>query len=350
MSNRIQETYTFFLVGNYKENSPLTLTIPAFATRFEQGESFEDDKYVKICNAKGVNTIYQDRFNKELDRKDPVPIDFINGICVVNRREKNKLEFLKNHPLRVGNEDVKLDKKSPSLFKLYEPAKEAENTIQSQRYFAKAMTLVLDGDFKGKLVPIARYLGINVDKEEAIIRHNLIRQAEADPEYFLELYEDPTIDRFSQVCEAFEKGIIEKDGNAVRFKGNKNLITKVPHGMDAEQYVTEMSLTVAHVKNAWHEVARRLGGRELTEASIINPSATLKELKNMEVADVIKLAIEGGVIPKKGGKGSIYVWKTKDNQGTKELSLRGYEGVSAHFESNPDDYQSLLLSLTTPIE
>lgn len=181
----------------------------------------------------GERTIWMDEQDTPPDAKVRVSIEFLNGMKIVNPREKTLLEYLR---IVNWNDDIESDVRMPNkpiLFYENKPGSKAKEIMADDKQTIKAINAAYELDLES-LISYARVLKVDVKRDPADIRYAMRIIAEENPTAFLEGLNNPTTSRSNKVLQAIERGIIIADHakRSMRWANNGATIMSAPVGQD----------------------------------------------------------------------------------------------------------------------
>ena len=229
---------TYVLSQQLAENSygrlyPITSSITSRQLIFD--EKTKSRRYIRC--AKGERSIFEDEQspNALVER-----IIFKNGVFNVHESDTHILNFLDSCDWNESK--VNRDTRVNALFRKEDHELEAKEMNEEFNISYEAETIARNMDFES-LLDFCRSARINIDRSADEIKFDVFRTARNEPEYFLDVYNDPVMKRVSKVRKAEEEGILYFD-NAKRQAfliqaGNKESVKVLPLGVDMRQAFAE---------------------------------------------------------------------------------------------------------------
>lgn len=310
-NQREREHYTFILcneaesniirdqAGNFRRY-PISLSIPAETTAIDDTGDIRTIRYIP-----GQKSVFKDEQKIDSDRNIVRLIakpSFQNGVLIVPRTQKNLLEFLRLHPSNEANQDWRLPGQR-AMFREHNPEALAKKQNEQTRAVVNAIKMVYEAPFREKIVPLARYLGYDVNKESDLILYDIQAFAQNNPQDFIELIDSAVVQRHEEVVEARDRGIIRILDDRITWADGRQ-ITAVPANYDALEYMAEVSFDQAH-RTTWMEIQRKMNKqteRKPSDEALVE--ATQKslgvELADLPTGDLVEAALEVGAIESKG--------------------------------------------------
>jgi aspartate carbamoyltransferase regulatory subunit len=217
----------FELISSKKDaKGKRTYPVSAF---FEAREIIYDpttNKRREIRYCKNEPSIYVEEQNK-LSR--PETLKFSQGIIVVMPDNPALLEYLRASNLNKSNKN-RLSDLNPEFFEVSKK-KEATVSIEDEITSLEAIQLALTAPLE-KIIPIAKYLGVNTNRSISEIRYDLKSMATKNVKGFTELFDNKEAFLTGSVKMSQEYGIIKIENSKISWD-NGTLITAIPMGKDA---------------------------------------------------------------------------------------------------------------------
>lgn len=217
---------------------------------------------------------------------------FTDGILAVPKTNKLLIEFLRLHPNNEANQHYGFERQR-AIFREHDAEKIARQQNEESMKLSKVTSLVYTSDFFKKVRPVAKYLGISTDKSEELIKYDLEQFAKNNPDDFLDLMgqDFAVVERFNQVCDAEDRGILVMDKNTIKWADGR-VIANVPANYESREYMTHISFDKDH-RATWNHIVdlmKKQGGSEDDEEELIgsNEGARLEELSIEDLFDVAK--------------------------------------------------------------
>ena len=223
---------------------------------------------------------------------------FINGLLMVKSNQKNLLEFLRNHPENDANPHLRVNNKQRSIFRERNPVAIAQKQNEQTKLLVKVEGMVFTADFDTKILPIAKYLKIDIDQDAQLILFDVKRYAVDNPREFLELMDSPKVERVSIIENAVAVGILRVEGQRVLWADSRQIVD-VPTNYDPIHYLAEVSFDKSY-RSVWAEITRLLDKRTnpQKDAEQIEqaPSTVEDSLDKINVSDLFESLKDAGEI------------------------------------------------------
>lgn len=219
--------------NSYGKLYPLTTSISARQLIFD--DKTKSRRYIRC--AKGELSVFEDEQspNALVER-----IIFKNGVLTVHEHDSHIINFMTQSDWNENkpNRDTRVN----PLFKEENAEAEAKELNEEFNISYEAETIARNMDFES-LLDFCRSARINIDRSADEIKFDVFRTARNEPEYFLDVYNDPVMKRVSKVRKAEEEGILYFD-NAKRQaflvqSGKKESVKVLPLGVDMRQAFAE---------------------------------------------------------------------------------------------------------------
>jgi hypothetical protein len=296
MRKKEQDKYVFRLI---KENTDPTIQNVRFPKSYSIpciDEIYDEDSQENrvIRYASGEQKIFLDeQFNQDMSKR--AQITFFDGYLIVDRRQKQLLQFL-----RMSNSNESNPNRMPGKKVIYREERPGVKATENMKYDklmmeAKQTAYTLDLD---EMIGYARVLGFDVNRDPAEIRYALSVFAEDNPESFLEGIESPSTKRKFYIYQALDNGIItaDKKSGAVKWSDSKQTIVQAPVGQDPLDYLVEFTFDVKG-ETVYERIRTLLTPDDSTDEEAEDNG----DLIGMTGEDLVKLAKDKGVVSFKGG-------------------------------------------------
>ena len=205
----------------------------------------ETNKVRAIRYCPGEPSIYRDEQSENARRSHVV---FRDGLLAVPHNQPNLSDFLMMHPGNIAN--------GGADFKLVDNSKDSQEEIDKEFLVHDAVALVRtkDGD---EILSVAIALGVNIEQKMIDIRRELLREAKANPEGFIKMFDDPRVKTRSAVIQANDFQILAAKPDGVYWFDSGRLIISVPAGQDPIDIMVRFCLTEKGA-NVYDEIVSRL--------------------------------------------------------------------------------------------
>lgn len=235
----------------------------------------------------GEKTIYKDeQATKEMPRKRS-EIIFIDGWKVVQAQETLLLDYL-----RACNYNSSKKDRMPgtnALFKEFKPETMAQESLDREEMDVKARATVFNMDFNDMVV-LAKGLGMNVNRQAAEIKHDLLIRAKNNPTKFLADITSKNTKRKWAILEAVDANIIQIDKKSCTIKwSDGGTIFQSALGADIVEDFAEFTMNMEDGRNIFDRMQKQYEFKK-------------KQEENIAYSDdqVVEKAIKYGIIEKKG--------------------------------------------------
>lgn len=231
---------TYILSKTLPENSynrlyPLTYSIPSQQEVFDH--KTKSRRIIRCCA--GERSIFKD---EQSPNSQVVRLIFNNGVLNVDERDVHKINYLNMCDYNLDNENR--DPRVKAIFRVQnnnEDAK-AENDYLDLAFESESIARGFSFD---EMLDFCRGANISIDRGAEEIKHDVILLSREEPEYFLEMYNDPVVKRMSLMRKAEEEEVIYFDENKRQvyiIEGNHKRPVKVfSLGIDMRRAFAEWS-------------------------------------------------------------------------------------------------------------
>lgn len=223
---------------------------------------------------------------------------FVNGLLMVQSNQKNLLEYLRSHPQKEGNEGLRVSDKQRTIFRERDAAEIAKKMNETTKKQVNAEMLVFSAPFEEKIIPIAKYLMMDIDQDAELILWNVKQYAVNNPEDFLELMDNPTVDRVASIEKAIGLGILRVNGQRILWADGRQIVD-VPANLNPTHYLAELSFDNSH-RTTWNEIGRlidkRTSPQKDAETIVEAESTSTDALDELSASDLFEsLKAEGAI-------------------------------------------------------
>lgn len=259
-----------------------------------KGESYER----QIRYMPDQRSVFVDEQNENLPDPSAANIDrfvskpkFVNGLLMVKRNQKNLLNFLRTHPENEENQELRVNSKQKSVFRERNAEKIAAANNAKTMKVIKAEGLVFTADFQSKILPIARYLKIDVDQPASLVIHDVKIYAAGNPEEFLALMDSEKVQRVYRIEEAVSQGVLNITGQRILWSDGRQIVD-VPVNLDPVHYLSEISFDNRY-RSVYAEIERLTTVEEPTQEQdtntiVENESTDTSALENLSTEDIFE--------------------------------------------------------------
>jgi hypothetical protein len=192
----------------------------------------EQTKSVRqLIYAPNENSIFADEQGDSALREQ---IIFKNKELYVPYTKPNLVNYMENHPDNVAN--------GGSEFYLINEEAKAEIEIESEFAVVDAVAMVRDKSID-ELLPVALYLGIDINQKNIEIKRELLKQAKSNPTGFIKMFDNPTVKVRSTIMSAIDFQILKSSNDGLRWIDSNGLIVSTPAGQDTLDVSTRFCLS-----------------------------------------------------------------------------------------------------------
>lgn len=159
---------------------------------------------------------------------------FRDGMLLVPKEKPNLQAYLNAHPDNIAN--------GGNVFEMVNETKKASETLEREFSISEAVDMVRDKSIQD-LLPVAIYFGVNVNRETAEIRYDLLQIAKKTPNEFIESFGSPIVMARAAMQQASDFQIINVKSNGVYWFDSNSLIVSVPVGQNGLEVASRFCLT-----------------------------------------------------------------------------------------------------------
>lgn len=204
----------------------------------------------KIRYARGEQSLWVDEQDKTSRSK---MLKFEQGLLVVQPTDPLLLEFMRKCNYNSSNPDRLTDRRE--VFYEVNAKVKAVKTIEEEVSLLDATALALRSPLN-KIIPIAKFLGINTNRSIDEIRYELKGLASKNPKTFIKLFDDKEAIFKGTCAMAREYGVIKVTANDIKWE-NGTKIMSIPLG----QPPFEALVTYLKAENKFAEYVNELESR-----------------------------------------------------------------------------------------
>ena len=146
----------------------------------------------------------------------------------------NLSKYLDLHPDNVAN--------GGSEFSLINNEVKAEVEIETEFAVVDAVSMVRDKSID-ELLPVALYLGIDVNQKNIEIKRELLSEAKSNPAGFIKMFDNPTVKVRSTLTSAVDFQILKADNDGLRWFDTNGLVVSTPAGQETMDVATRFCLS-----------------------------------------------------------------------------------------------------------
>lgn len=161
-------------------------------------------------------------------------IVFRDGYLAVPANKPNLQDYLDAHPDNKAN--------GGNVFFAVDTSKKAEEDLDKEFLLHDAISLVRDKSID-ELLPVAMYLGINIEQRNQEIRRELLTEAKANPRAFIEMFDNPMVKIRSAIRQAIDFQLLRERPDGIYWFDTNRLIITAPAGQDPADVLTRYCMT-----------------------------------------------------------------------------------------------------------
>ena len=199
----------------------------------------------EIRYAQGVQTIYVDKQNPELDyTKKNFKSEFLDGLLIIEGSNKLAIDYLMNTNFNKGNPNR--DRSKVSVFEFIDKQGEYKNVVANDMKEQEAATWCYNAPFEDVLAYARVKLGKVEGKDSDEIRWNMRAIAKMNPIAFMSEKDKPLTKRKHSVLNALDRNIIAVNASSnsvVWFENPNQPLTTAPIGVDAIDHFVQATFT-----------------------------------------------------------------------------------------------------------
>ena len=190
-------------------------------------------------------SIYLDEQSQNAIREHIV---FKEKMLAVPSSKPNLQMYLDAHPGNKAN--------GGNTFFEVNTERNAEDELNREFLLLDAVSMVREKSID-ELLPVAMYLGINIEQKNQEIRRELLLEAKSNPKAFIEMFDNPMVKIRSAIKQAVDFQILLERVDGIFWFDTKRLILACPAGNDPIDVMTRYCLTEKGA-NVYDEVVNRL--------------------------------------------------------------------------------------------
>lgn len=175
-------------------------------------------------------------------------IIFQNKNLSVPPTKPNLAKYLDLHPDNRAN--------GGKHFQLVNTESNAEAEVADEFVTLDAVMLVREKSID-ELLPVAMYLGINVNQKNIEIKRELLLEAKSNPKRFIDMFDNPQVNTRSTIMSAIDFQIVRADGDGLKWFDSGKLIVATPAGQDTLDTATRFCLS-ERGGTVYEEIERQL--------------------------------------------------------------------------------------------
>jgi len=234
----------------------------------------------------GEKSIFTDEQHVKDFPKKRSEIIMYDGWKIVQAQETLLKEYLERCNFNQGNPERMPN--TTVIFKEFKPEADAQINLDKEELDVKARAAVFNMKFEDMLV-FAKAIGLNVDRDAAEIKHDLLQRAKKEPQNFLNELSSKNTKRKWAILEAVDTNIItiNKKNSTVSWAGG-NIIFQSALGADIVGDFAEYTQNTEDGKTIFERIQRLYDKRKNDEAT------------DLSEEQILEKSIEAGIITKKG--------------------------------------------------
>lgn len=176
-------------------------------------------------------SVWADEQSENIIREQVV---FINKNLLVQYTRPNLQRYLDLHPDNIAN--------GGKVFSLVDTERKATIELDKEFMAFDAVGMVRDKSID-ELLPVAMYLGIDTNQKNMEIKRELLREAKANPQRFIEMFDNPVVKVKSTLISAVDFQILRAATDGLKWYDSNRLIVATPVGQDTIDIATRFCLS-----------------------------------------------------------------------------------------------------------
>ncbi len=176
-------------------------------------------------------SVWADEQSENIIREQIV---FINKNLLVQYTRPNLQKYLDLHPDNIAN--------GGKVFSLIDTERKATIELDKEFMAFDAVGMVRDKSID-ELLPVAMYLGIDTNQKNMEIKRELLREAKANPQRFIEMFDNPVVKVKSTLMSAVDFQILRAATDGLKWYDSNRLIVSTPVGQDTIDIATRFCLS-----------------------------------------------------------------------------------------------------------
>lgn len=176
-------------------------------------------------------SVWADEQSENIIREQIV---FINKNLLVQYTRPNLQKYLDLHPDNIAN--------GGKVFSLVDTERKASVELDKEFITFDAVGMVRDKSID-ELLPVAMYLGIDTNQKNLEIKRELLREAKANPQRFIEMFDNPVVKVKSTLMSAVDFQILRAATDGLKWYDSNRLIVATPAGQDTIDIATRFCLS-----------------------------------------------------------------------------------------------------------
>ena len=176
------------------------------------------NREIRYCPAE--KSVYKDEQSEAARREQIV---FRDGLLTVQHTDPILIEYLRLHPDNVANGGKRFNEVNDEV--------DAQAELEREFALHDAIALIKTSDID-KLIPIGLSYGISADLSSLEIKRALLQQAKANPEAFMNAFNNPMVAVRADVVTAMDFQILKQTVDGMYWYDSNSLIMPTPAGQD----------------------------------------------------------------------------------------------------------------------
>lgn len=177
------------------------------------------------------NSVFTDEQGDNIIREQ---IIFRDKELYVPFSKPNLMKYLDLHPDNYAN--------GGNRFELVNNEAKAEVEVEQEFAMVDAVGMIRDKSIE-ELLPVALYLGIDVNQKNMEIKRELLQEAKANATRFIKMFDNPQVQTRSTIMNAVDFQILRADGDGLKWYDSGKLIVSTPVGQETLDVATRFCLT-----------------------------------------------------------------------------------------------------------
>lgn len=183
---------------------------------FDQEKGY--NREIRYCPAE--RSVYKDEQSEAARREQIV---FRDGLLTVPHTDPILIEYLRLHPDNVANGGKRFNEVNDEV--------DAQAELEREFALHDAIALIKTSDID-KLIPVGLSYGISADLSSLEIKRALLQQAKANPETFMNAFNNPMVAVRADVVTAMDFQILKQTVDGMYWYDSNSLIMPTPAGQD----------------------------------------------------------------------------------------------------------------------
>lgn len=181
--------------------------------------------------SRNENSVWADEQGEHIIREQIV---FENKNLIIPFTNPPLQKYMALHPDNTANGGTR--------FSMVDEAKKAEIQMDHEFLALDAVSMVRDQTIE-ELLPVALYLGIDIDQKNIEIKRELLQEAKANPKRFIDMFDNPVVKVRSTIMSAIAWNLVKSDSDGLKWYDSNRLIVSTPAGQDTIDIATRFCLS-----------------------------------------------------------------------------------------------------------